>query len=64
MFLTSHSCDNLSLEELIALASQGNSEVQYILGCYYNDESIDGSEEDKLSFHWLQQAAEQGHSEA
>ena len=64
MYLTNHCCDNLSLKELIALASQGNSEAQYTLGRYYNDERIDGSEEDKLSFHWLQQAAEQGHCEA
>lgn len=58
--ITSHSCDNVSLAQLTELAQSGNSEAQYILGRLYNDERIDGSEEDKLSFYWLQQAAEQG----
>ncbi len=48
--ITSHPCDNVSLAQLTELAQSGNSEAQYILGRLYNDERIDGSEEDKLSF--------------
>lgn len=48
--ITSHPCDNVSLAQLTELAQSGNSEAQYILGRLYNDECIDGSEEDKLSF--------------
>ncbi len=46
--ITSHPCDNVSLAQLTELAQSGNSEAQYILGRLYNDERIDGSEEDKL----------------
>ncbi len=37
MIYSSSSCDNLSHNEIIERAENGDSEAQYILGIYYNN---------------------------
>ncbi len=63
MIYSSSSCDNLSHNEIIERAENGDSEAQYILGIYYNNDRT-GESDDEKSFHWLKLAAEQGHCEA
>lgn len=64
MIFTSSCCDNLSIDEIIERAEQGDSEAQYIVGFYYNRDSAIDSPDDEKAFYWLKLAAEQGHCEA
>ena len=54
---------NNEIEDLKALAEQGNAEVQYKLGLYY-DYGIGVKQDDKQAVYWYKKAAEQGHAEA
>lgn len=57
--------DNTELEKLKKQAEQGDAEVQFQLGRYYDNlDGKSGQEDSAKAVRWYRKAAEQGHAEA